>query len=260
MVIQIFILGYMFIHEKHRIKKNFLIALIIINFMVIVGTGNRGGFIVFLAGCLLFYYFFKKEIGIKRIIGSIMIFGFLFTIVSIVMINFTPYDSIFKRLEKTEIKKGIPDTRKKVWEISYEGFKQKPILGWGPKIDIIGIPEFKEINDGKKTKDYSSIPSPHSLYLFLLYTLGVIGLFAYLIFFGFIYTFLIKSKNINCADPFLYGLPKLGIVILTVFIFDQIKLEFLRHTLHDYQHYIFMIFAAFIAFSDLKKKSTDYKA
>jgi len=254
MAIQIFILGYLFINERHRYKKNLLIGLIITNFMVIIGTGNRGGLFTFIAGCIIFYYLFRQEIGIKRIFGSIFIFGFLFTIAFIFIINYTPYDSIFQRIKKTEIRKGVPDTREKVWEISYDAFKQKPILGWGPRIDIIPIPEFREKNSGKKTTDYSSIPSPHSLYLFLLYTLGIIGLFTYLIYFGAIYTKLIKSKDIICKDPFLNGLPRLGIIILTVFVIDQIKLEFLRHTLHDYQHYIFMIFAAFVAFSDLLKR------
>ena len=89
-----------------------------------------------------------------------------------------------------------------------------------------------------------------------LYSLGIVGLIAYMVYFGIIYIKLIKSNNLNCNDPFLNGLQRLGIVILTVFLIDQIKLEFLRHNLHDYQHYIFMILAAFIAFSDLKKQKS----
>ena len=57
--------------------------------------------------------------------------------------------------------------------------------------------------------------------------------------------------KIGCRDHFLNGLPKLGIIILTVFLIDQIKLEFLRVKLADYQHYIFMLFGAFTAYADI---------
>lgn len=254
LVIQIFILGYLFINEMYTYKKILLLSLIIINFMILISTGNRGGFFTLIGGSIIFYYFYRKELGLKRIFGSIFIFGFLFSIVSFIIINYTPYDSIFQRIKKTEIKEGVPDTREKVWEITYDAFLQKPILGWGPKIDIISIPIFQEKNKGKKAKDYSSIPSPHSLYLFLLYTIGIVGLTAYLTYFATIYVKLIASKNLNSNDPLLNGLPRLGIILLTIFLVDQIKLEFLRHNLHDYQHYIFMIFAAFVAFSDLLKR------
>jgi O-antigen ligase len=224
--------------------------------MILVGTGNRGAFITLVIGLPIFYFLFRHEIGLKKILASVLVFGFIFAIASFVIIQYTPYDSLFQRLKKTEINEGIPDTREKVWRIAYDGFKQKFIFGWGPRIDVVSIPEFQEINSGKRTLDYSRIPSPHSLYLFLLYTLGIIGFLSYLIYFGMVYAKLVKSKNLIYKDSFLNGLPRLGIIILTVFIIDQTKLEFLRHNLHDYQHYIFMLFAAFVAFSDMLKKKT----
>jgi hypothetical protein len=256
LVIQIIIIGYLFIYETQKLKKIGYLALILINFMILIGTGNRGGFFSLIAGLLLFYYFFGKELGGKRIIGSIFIFGFLFTVVSFVIISYTPYDSIFRRIEKTEIKKGVPDTRENVWKIAYEGFKQKPILGWGPRIEHIYLYEFNEKNGNTQKIDYSEIPSPHSLYLYLLYTIGIFGLAAYLIFLGNIFIKFFKFRNIN-NNNFLDGLPKLGVIILLVFLLDQVKLEFLRHTLHDYQHYVFMIFAAFLAFTELIKVKTN---
>jgi len=70
-------------------------------------------------------------------------------------------------------------------------------------------------------------------------------------------SFLLKALN-----NFLNNLPRLGIILLTVFLIDQIKLEFLRFRLTDFQHFIFMLFGAFLAFSDKLrnlKSGTNYK-
>ena len=255
LVLQILIISYLFIYENRNTKKILFLSLIIVNFIILISTGNRGGFFSFIVGALLIFYFFRNELGVKKIIGSILIFGCIFTIVSIGVIIYTPYDSIFQRIKKTEIEEGIPDTRKNVWTIAYEGFKEKPILGWGPRLNHIYLYEFKEKNANVRKIDYSEIPSPHSLYLYLLYTLGVFGLMAYIIFFGNIFLKFYSSRNLR-NNNYLTGLPKLGLIILIVFLLDQIKLEFLRHNLHDYQHYVFMIFAGLLALTEYAKKIT----
>ena len=75
--------------------------------------------------------------------------------------------------------------------------------------------------------------------------MGVIGFLAYS-FLGMRYiTILSKSKtNLDKDDKFLTGLPKLRIIVLAVFLFDQMKIEFLRESL-DYQHYLSVLFGMF---------------
>jgi hypothetical protein len=60
-----------------------------------------------------------------------------------------------------------------------------------------------------------------------------------------------RATGIACGNGFLEGIPCLGIILLMMFAIDQIKIEFLRYDLSDYQHYIFTLFAFFIACADL---------
>ena len=251
MAIQIFILGYFILFEKKKWKLSLYLALIALNYMILIGTGSRGGFFSFSIGVIMFYLFYFQEIGFKRVFLSLAIFSFLLLFISIITVTYTQYDSMFIRIKKTKIEGVIPDTRKNVWKIATEAIKEKPFLGWGPRLETKKLRIFKEEKRMKSDTTYKSIPYPHNLYLFLLYTLGIVGLISYLLFFSAIYYKFIKANRRNLSRSFNDGLPKLGIILITVFLIDQIKLEFLRHNLHDYQNYIFMIFAAFIAFSDL---------
>ena len=40
-------------------------------------------------------------------------------------------------------------------------------------------------------------------------------------------------------------------IVFVIFLFDQLKIEFLRHNLLDYQHYLAALFAMFAAFRNI---------
>jgi hypothetical protein len=45
-------------------------------------------------------------------------------------------------------------------------------------------------------------------------------------------------------------MPRLGLLILVIFLVSQMRIELMRFHLHDYQQYFSMILAVFLAFSD----------
>jgi hypothetical protein len=259
LAIQIIILSFLLLHESNRLKIILYLGLCGFNFMIIIATGNRGGFISLICGIILFFIIFHNQLGYRKIAYMISAFFIIFSIASAVTIYFTQYDTFWNRLAGTKFHGLTPDTRKKVWEIATAAIKEKPILGWGPRKAPMGRKEFIEKEGNQRNKDYSAIPSPHSLYLFLLYSLGIVGLSAYLIFFFSIYNRLFSFFKYKSDDIFSVNLPKLGIIIITVFLIDQIKLEFLRFRLNDFQHYMFALFGAFVAYSDKLKNLASFK-
>jgi O-antigen ligase len=174
---------------------------------------------------------------------------------SFVVIRYTGYSTVFDRLSaRTNFEEGLPDTRKKIWPLTFDLIREKPLLGHGPRMPqtsgkIVAI----KGSTGRVLKHY-----PHSLYLFILYTLGIFGLAAYSCFGLQIYRRLLRARSKLTNDKFLDGLPKLGIIILSVFLIDQVTFEFLRFRLSDYQHYIYMLLAAFVGISDLVWKRSTY--
>ena len=121
------------------------------------------------------------------------------------------------------------------------------IVGHGPRLRL-----FDEAN--RIIIDYESMPAyPHNLYLFLLYTLGSLGLFLYMVFFVSMYLRFRRARNREIDDIYLKGIPALGMLLLIGFLVDQLKIEFLRFGSGDTQHYMFTLWAILLAFTDIGK-------
>ncbi|MHA1988354.1 MAG: oligosaccharide repeat unit polymerase [Promethearchaeota archaeon] len=251
LVIQSLIMGYLVIYIKEKWKKVLSIGLLSLNVLVLIATGNRGGFFSIIIGSALFFYFYRKQIGSVRIVAISLAFLLIFTIMSFITVKYTKYDSLFRRVSETELVHGMPSNRYGVWTLTFNQFLKKPILGHGPRLH--GVPKLANFQE---FRHYDLMPNPHNLYLYILYTLGFLGLIAYVAFWGNIYNAFRKTKNKYCDDVLLDNLPRLGMIILAVFLFDQMKVEFLRYKLTDYQHYIFMLFGAFVGFSHILQKKS----
>jgi hypothetical protein len=246
MVIQIMILGYLVIFGKGKWKKALLLGLIALNTIILIGTGNRGGFFSLIFGGLLFFFIYRKELGLIKMSGIIFSFIAIILTMSIITVTYTEYDSLFFRVKKTKFVQGMPENRYKIWNLVINEFKKRPIFGHGPRLHKV-----KKVEQFQEGKKYTLIPQPHNLYLYLLVTLGIIGFAAYACFWAKTLQVFQKAFKLKCNDIFLNNIPKLGILILAVFLFDQMKLEFLRYKLNDYQHFIFILFGAFIGFAHL---------
>ena len=121
--------------------------------------------------------------------------------------------------------------------------QEKPIFGHGPRLRLIQE-EFRRI------REHRWMFYPHSAPLYLLYTIGVVGLTAYIIFGLMVTTRLARSARSRVEDPFLRGLPKLGLLIAAVIFVSELRMEMFRFNLFDYQNYVFALFGAFVGFAD----------
>lgn len=220
-------------HHLFSTKKHFFLSIFIIfsNLAILIGTGNRGGFISLFLAIFLFLIFFGKVLGLKKVISIFIGTTLFLAMASYIMITYTKFNVLYTRLAKTEIHGITPDTRAG-WDVVVDKIKNKPILGHTPRY----------VTSAEKGVTPSMFQGqidfyPHNLYLFILYTLGITGFAAYCslwfkYFTGFAF---LKLEN---ANNFTKGLKKIGIIIFLVFLFDQLKVEFLRYYLLDFQHYI----------------------
>ncbi|MCK5642234.1 MAG: O-antigen ligase family protein [Gammaproteobacteria bacterium] len=249
-VIQNMLLTYYALNaDKYR---KLILAVLFCNVAILIGTGNRGGFISFILSLFLFCYVFRKRFGLKKIL--IISLAFLIALVSAsqIMINYTTYNVIYDRLLTTQMEGITPDTRggPQGWSSVVEKIIEKPVLGHGPR--LIRPDKHGKLPEG----EYGHYP--HNLYLHILYTMGILGFFAYSVLGVRYITILRKSKmNLDKNDNFLSGLPELGIIVFAVFLFDQMKIEFLRVNLLDYQHYLSVLFGMFCGLRRIERKSNE---
>jgi len=161
-------------------RKFFVQCLIGLNLLGLVVTGNRAGFLVLMAMFPVFLYVFRSELGPKRVTTYMVGGVFALTLASAIAIYFTDFDRMFSRLEQvTETQGGVPTTRAVTWPAAVAKIRLHPWFGYGPyypKAEALaesGVPRFEFEDLSTLVTAYD--PYPHSLYLYLLRTVGIVG-------------------------------------------------------------------------------------
>lgn len=242
--LQCLIIGCMLVFRPSRKLAWMAFALVGVNLMFLIATGNRGGFVTIVFGTLLFLWAYRRELGFARVAKLLTAGTTLFVALGIVAVNFTEYGMLFERLEETEFNEaGIPDTRARVWTMAWEEIVDKPILGHGPKLAVS--------TRGRIVGDIEYVRFPHNLLLHLLYTTGIVGTLMWIAFFTAIAVKLWGVRRTPIDDRELATVPRMGIIFLIVFFVSQLRIEFLRESLLDYQNYLFVLFATLLACGDM---------
>jgi O-antigen ligase len=248
-VIMIFLILHRILISGNVQWRRSLAILGAVNLGMLVATGNRGGFIVLLGAMIMFLWLFRKELGMRKVVQLVTGGTVALAIAATLIVSYTDFGRLFERLESTTVEEGIPDTRQHTWPLAWEKIKQRPLLGHGPRFEMDGAAK------GTEYPGHEHQPYPHSLYLFLLVTIGVVGLIAFLI---FLITPLVRcwrvSRKLGTGNR--EGVfARLGFLIFSVILVDQIKVEFMRIGLVDYWHFVFALLGVFAAVCDRARLS-----
>ena len=252
MGIQSLICVYALMRFSNVRSRIFWFGLLAGNLGFMIATGNRGGVIALAIGLAVLMYLFRRELGFMKIITWLSVGAVAFVMSAFVVVNYTQYNVLFERLQETEFDGALPDTRQG-WVRMWDQIIAKPIIGHGPRLRLMD-------EQNRRIPGYTPITYPHSGYLYLIYTVGVTGLLAYMLFFTALAREYWRARTTGTDDPLLRGLPLLGIAILVLFAVSQARMEMFRYMLHAYQQYLFMLVGAFLAFAHVAmERRTDQK-
>lgn len=250
---QIIVVAYAALFSEKGFMKYLCYLLILINFALIIASGSRGSFLTLLSGGILMLYLLKPALGAARTSRLLIIGGLCLAAMSVYVVTQTEFNVLFERLSTTEVNEtGVPDTRQTGFDVTLKRLDETLFTGHGPR--IILFEEEIRIILGYKPLGFF----PHNLLLFLVYTVGVTGLTAYVIFFSKIFLQFLNSRKNRCPYKAVRYMPKLGIVVMVMFFLDQLKIEFLRFMFGDYQHYMFFLLGMLMAFSKVASKRKLY--
>ncbi|MEO0973145.1 MAG: O-antigen ligase family protein, partial [Pseudomonadota bacterium] len=240
LVLQSLIAGYALMRSQGLWMRLFLVSMLFANVAMIIATGSRGGFISLMFGALLFLLAFRRQLGALRIFGILTAGGAGVVIAALVIITYTPFDTLFDRLFNTTFEGIVPDSRKGWFDV-VRRIPEALTFGHGPRIVLEYMsPRFlREVFIGY----------PHNLYLFLLYSLGVVGFAAWMSWFATLALHWARAARWERTQDLASEFPRLGAVVLLTFLVDSMKIEFLRFQVVDYQHYQFTLWAIFAAFA-----------
>jgi O-antigen ligase len=225
------------------------------NLLALVATGNRAGFLVLLAMFMGLLFVFRTELGARRMVQYAVSGAVVLTIAAVIAVTYTDFNRLFARMETvTETKNGLPATRQGGWPVAIEKIKEHPWFGEGPHFwteedaEAAGQSHIEYEDTGELETVYD--PYPHSLYLYLLRTVGVFGLAAVVGFFIRVWFILRAALQRDPAAGYRSAILKLGYVLIPAFLVAQITLEFHRPTTMDYAQLIFALMGLFVGVSD----------
>ena len=197
LILQLFLVGFILVNASSKIR-NLCFLLIPILFIGVILTQSRSAFLGLLMGgfVLIIFTVFSKNIAPKirwGFSGLLVALGLIITILwSSKNSEFVEKSVFLSRVVKVASSKTTGVSRLNNWKIAYEGFKEKPILGWGQEnYQYVFAKHFlPQMYDDAPWYDRS-----HNFLLDWLVSGGILGLMSFLAPFGVMLWFTAYSNK-----------------------------------------------------------------
>ena len=148
----------------------------------------------------------------------------------------TQSGDLFERLFASQVKGLVPDTRSVVWPAAWERIFEHPLIGHGPSWASL---------TGSRIYYW-----PHSLYLYVANNVGFIGL-AVLLWLLLTLFRMVRPVTDDLRDGDYVGSYLLiARAQMVVFLVDQIKIEYLRNPVYQFQ--VWLMFGLMAAASQVR--------
>ncbi|NQV88106.1 MAG: O-antigen ligase family protein [Parcubacteria group bacterium] len=239
MLLHIFITVAMLIkyHSVSLKMRIMYLAALVLQFISLYYSGTRGSILGLIGGMLLisilFVIFEPKSSKLKKTSIALLVIIFLMTGTFFLIKDseFIQSQRTLQRLASISLESKTVTSRFLMWNISFEGFKEEPILGYGQG-------NFKYVfNKHYDPRMYDQEPwfdRAHNVFFDWLIEGGLIGLMAYIFIWFALVKLLIKSSKITRREKIIYLGMLSAYLFNNMFVFDQIT--------------SYMFFFAFIAY------------
>ncbi|MFA6407413.1 MAG: O-antigen ligase family protein [Candidatus Paceibacterota bacterium] len=202
-IFMLFYAGYILV-SKYRTRLSSFGAIVLylvsaISLITFYMAATRGAFVGLIASLLvgIGYIVFSKERlrkwGIGAMIALLLIVGTFIKLKDTPFIKSLPGSRIFD----ISITAETFEHRTYMWHTAIEGFKDRPLLGWGPENYIRVFERHMDLNYFKPSEGFGAwFDRAHSIYFDYLVETGALGLVSFLgIFVVFYMQFWKKRKN-----------------------------------------------------------------
>lgn len=182
----VFLLAYLAFSEKKIWFRAILVAFIVLEVPVIFFTATRGAILGLIGGAVIFAALFGllgRTRNVRRIalglVGALALLAIFFFATK--GTEFAKHNYILSRFQDLSFKERTVESRFTIWKMSFEGFKERPILGWG----IENYNQvFNKYYDPIMWKQEPWFDRSHNIIFDWLIAGGLAGLAAYLSIFG----------------------------------------------------------------------------
>ncbi|MFH0846101.1 MAG: O-antigen ligase family protein [Patescibacteria group bacterium] len=229
-VFHIFLALFMWVRRE---KKNdfvgwFYGGTFFLNIFILYHTATRGAILGFVGALFLISLlvtFFEKENKNIRKIGAIFLVGTIVLVGSFFAVKdtfFVRNNQVLNRFASISMEEGTTKARFLVWNMAWEGFKEKPILGWGQENFnyVFNTHYVPEMYGQEEWFDRT-----HNVFLDWLIAGGFLGLLIYLSLFFFVLYYLWFSKrkvDFSLLEKSIFTGLLAGYFVHNIFVFDNL--------------------------------------
>jgi O-antigen ligase len=221
-----------------RIERYVYGAVAFFNLWVMYNTATRGAMVGFIVGAIiaaLLYTFFARAQEEKRfrmisggVIAMLIIIGGVFFAVK--DSSFVTENRVLKRFASISLEDKTTRSRLLVWNLALEGWKERPILGWGQEnFDYVFLKHY----DVRLYDQEPFFDRAHNIFLDWLIAGGVLGLLGYLSLYGAL-LFVLWKSNLSVGEKSVMSGIVLGHGAQNFFVFDTITSYLVLYTLLSY--------------------------
>ncbi|MCK5022188.1 MAG: O-antigen ligase family protein, partial [Candidatus Pacebacteria bacterium] len=218
------------------------IGVILLNIYILYHTATRGAILGFIGSILLISFLlaiFEKEnknlrkTGIGILVGTLLFVG---GFIALKDASFIRNNSILNRFATISLEESTTKSRFMIWNMAWQGIKERPILGWGQEsFNYI----FNETYDPGMYDQEEWFDRTHNVFMDWLVVGGFLGLLAYLSLFGTLLYYLWRKKHDNGFSNFeksIFTGLLAGYFVHNLFVFDNITSYILFFTILAFIH------------------------
>lgn len=239
----IFLAAFLFLRSKDRSWWTLWIypAVALLNLVILFYTQTRGTILGLLAGgalaFLLFAIFDKQHPKLKRyaIGGILAIIALVAVFIPLRHSAWVQSVPTLSRLAAISVTDTTTSSRFMIWQMSWEGFKERPLLGWGQD-NFLYV--FSKHYNPKMWNQEPWFDRSHDVFFDWLIAGGALGLLAYLSMFAALiyYLWFAKKQHFSVAEKSIFTGMLAGYFVHNIFVFDNLTSYIVFFSLLAYIH------------------------
>jgi len=234
LIFNIFFGLFLFFFRKNKYLRLYYISGILLQIFIALNTLTRGGilalgFSLFIFIGYLVFFHLKGNKLVRNIGLAVLMLGVIFT--SLVFLNkqadWVKNNDILSRVTTISLDSTTAQNRLMTWQASYQGFKEKPILGYGYENFYQVFDKYFNPKIYRHAGSVVWFDRAHNIIFDRLISGGLIGLFLYLILLilplYYLWKYFWKNKTAgNYLIPVIFTLVMLAYFIQNLFIFEAL--------------------------------------
>lgn len=250
MLFHIFLTTFLLLKNWRHFWLRFVYGVIIIlQTFILYKTATRGAILGFLIGVVVSILLIMiKKWSDRRIrmatLGAVAILvlllgGFWLSRRS----DFVTKSPVLSRFANISLTDTTTDSRLTIWQMSLRGFREHPILGWGPEnYNLV----FNKYFEPKLWRQEQWFDRSHNIFLDWMIDAGALGLLSYLSLFVAAIYYLWRSQQTTIIKSLFTGLL-VAYLVNNIFAFDNLTSYLLFFSFLAYLHFCYFVGDSLIA-------------